>query len=56
MSSALNLYQSVIQDVINNVKDKFLDESVDENVLQVHHLQPAAAILVANHRRHEVYH
>jgi hypothetical protein len=35
MSSAANLYSSVIQDVITNVRDSFLDESVDEAVLQV---------------------
>ena len=34
MSSAANLYHSVINDVVSNVKDSFLDESVDENVLQ----------------------
>lgn len=34
MTSAHNLYHSVIGDVIANVKDSFLDESVDENVLQ----------------------
>ena len=34
MSSAANLYKSVIDDVVNSVRDCFLDESVDENVLQ----------------------
>jgi len=34
MSSAANLYASVINDVIQSVKDSFLDEGVDENVLQ----------------------
>lgn len=34
MSSAANLYSSVINDVIQSVKDSFLDEGVDENVLQ----------------------
>lgn len=34
MASAANLYHSVINDVISNVRDSFLDESVDENVLQ----------------------
>ncbi len=34
MSSAANLYHSVISDVISSVRDSFLDESVDENVLQ----------------------
>ena len=34
MTSAANLYHSVINDVISNVRDAFLDESVDENVLQ----------------------
>jgi len=33
MSSASSLYQSVISDVINSVRESFLDESVDENVL-----------------------
>ena len=33
MSSAANLYQSVINDVITSVRESFLDESVDENVL-----------------------
>jgi len=33
MSSASSLYQSVINDVISNVRESFLDESVDENVL-----------------------
>lgn len=33
MTSAANLYHSVINDVISNVRDSFLDESVDENVL-----------------------
>lgn len=32
-SSAHNLYQSVINDVITSVRESFLDESVDENVL-----------------------
>ena len=31
--SAANLYQSVINDVIGSVRESFLDESVDENVL-----------------------
>ena len=31
--SAANLYQSVINDVITSVRESFLDESVDENVL-----------------------
>jgi hypothetical protein len=35
MTSAANLYSSVIQDVVTNVRDSFLDEAVDENVLQV---------------------
>ena len=34
MASAANLYHSVINDVISSVRDSFLDESVDENVLQ----------------------
>lgn len=34
MSSAANLYNSVINDVVNSVRECFLDESVDENVLQ----------------------
>lgn len=34
MVSAANLYHSVINDVISNVRDSFLDEHVDENVLQ----------------------
>ena len=34
MTSAANLYHSVINDVIASVRDSFLDESVDENVLQ----------------------
>ena len=34
MASAANLYHSVINDVITSVRDSFLDESVDENVLQ----------------------
>lgn len=34
MSSAASLYFSVIEDVVTNVKDSFLDEAVDENVLQ----------------------
>ena len=33
MSSAANLYHSVISDVISSIRDSFLDESVDENVL-----------------------
>ena len=33
MSSAAGLYQSVINDVITSVRESFLDESVDENVL-----------------------
>jgi transcription initiation factor TFIIA large subunit len=33
MSSASSLYQSVINDVISNVRESFLDEGVDENVL-----------------------
>jgi len=33
MSSASSLYQSVINDVISSVRESFLDESVDENVL-----------------------
>lgn len=33
MSSASSLYQSVINDVIGSVRESFLDESVDENVL-----------------------
>ena len=32
-SNAANLYQSVINDVITSVRESFLDESVDENVL-----------------------
>ena len=34
MASAANLYHSVINDVVSSVRDSFLDESVDENVLQ----------------------
>ncbi len=34
MTSAANLYHSVINDVVNNVRDSFLDEAVDESVLQ----------------------
>ena len=34
MSSAAHLYASVINDVIQSVKDSFLDEGIDENVLQ----------------------
>ncbi|TRY63119.1 hypothetical protein TCAL_04928 [Tigriopus californicus] len=34
MPSAADLYHSVINDVIANVRDSFMDESVDENVLQ----------------------
>lgn len=34
MPSAADLYHSVINDVITNVRDSFMDESVDENVLQ----------------------
>merc|ERR1719433_902919 len=34
MASAGNLYHSVINDVVSSVRDSFLDESVDENVLQ----------------------
>ena len=33
MASAASLYHSVINDVITSVRDSFLDESVDENVL-----------------------
>jgi len=33
MTSAAGLYQSVINDVITSVRESFLDESVDENVL-----------------------
>ena len=33
MSSAANLYHSVISDVISSIRDSFLDEQVDENVL-----------------------
>lgn len=33
MSSAAHLYSSVINDVITSVRESFLDESVDENVL-----------------------
>ena len=33
MSSAANLYHSVISDVISSIRDSFLDEAVDENVL-----------------------
>jgi hypothetical protein len=33
MSPAAGLYQSVINDVITSVRESFLDESVDENVL-----------------------
>lgn len=33
MSSASHLYNSVINDVIASVRESFLDESVDENVL-----------------------
>ena len=34
MTSAANLYHSVIQDVISSVRDSFRDEMADENVLQ----------------------
>lgn len=34
MSFQLNLYSTVIDDVIHNVSDSFLDEGVDEQVLQ----------------------
>ena len=34
MTSAASLYHSVINDVISSVRDSFLDEAVDENVLQ----------------------
>ena len=34
MTSAANLYHSVINDVISSVRDSFLDDQVDENVLQ----------------------
>lgn len=34
MTSAANLYHSVIQDVISSVRDAFRDEMADENVLQ----------------------
>jgi len=34
MSSAANLYHPVIADVVNSVRDAFLDEGVDEQVLQ----------------------
>ena len=33
MSSAADLYHSVINDVISSIRESFLDESVDENVL-----------------------
>eukprot|EP00088_Acartia_fossae_P028024 TRINITY_DN287_c0_g1_i3.p1 TRINITY_DN287_c0_g1~~TRINITY_DN287_c0_g1_i3.p1 ORF type:complete len:195 (+),score=54.69 TRINITY_DN287_c0_g1_i3:45-629(+) len=33
MASAASLYQSVINDVIGSVRESFLDEGVDENVL-----------------------
>jgi len=33
MSSASSLYQSVINDVVGSVRESFLDESIDENVL-----------------------
>jgi hypothetical protein len=33
MSSAANLYHSVISDVVTSIRESFLDESVDENVL-----------------------
>jgi len=33
MSSASSLYKSVMNDVISSVRESFLDESVDENVL-----------------------
>ena len=34
MSSAANLYTSVINDVVQQVRESFLDEAVDESVLQ----------------------
>ena len=34
MTSAANLYSSVINDVIQSVRDSFLDEGIDEGVLQ----------------------
>lgn len=34
MTSAANLYHSVISDVVSSIRESFLDESVDENVLQ----------------------
>ena len=34
MTSAANLYHSVISDVISSVRDAFRDEMADENVLQ----------------------
>ncbi len=34
MTSAASLYHSVINDVVASVRDSFLDEAVDENVLQ----------------------
>ena len=37
MTSAASLYHSVIADVVTNCRDSFLDEAVDENVLQVSH-------------------
>jgi hypothetical protein len=37
--TAESLYMAVVQDVIDKVKDSFLDEAVDENVLQVHFYQ-----------------
>ena len=40
MSSAASLYQSVIQDVMTNVRDAFLDEAIDESVLQVPETKP----------------
>ena len=33
MTSAANLYSSVINDVIQSVRDSFLDEGIDEGVL-----------------------
>nr|ACO11254.1 Transcription initiation factor IIA subunit 1 [Caligus rogercresseyi] len=34
VTSAANLYHSVIADIVTAVREPFLDEGVDENVLQ----------------------
>lgn len=52
MSSAASLYQSVIQDVMTNVRDAFLDEAIDESVLQVPEIKPTrSGISVRNRTR-----